>query len=200
MKENKLVFGVGINDAEYVVQKCIRDGNKRRLVWACPYYQRWCDMLRRCYSEAYHKNKPTYINCTVNEDWHRFSVFSECVDNQPNLLWKNCQLDKDLLVVNNKEYGPETCVFISRQVNMFLTDRERYRGEFLIGCTWSKGAGKFQAKCGDPFNKGSCYLGSFDNEYDAHVAWKNKKYEYACELALLQEDERVADALRARFK
>jgi len=34
---------------------------------------------------------------------------------------------------------------------------------------------------------------------DAHLAWKQQKHEYACLLADLQEDSRVADALRQRY-
>ena len=46
MKVEKLVHGVGANDADYVVRKWEEIGRidgkrKRKLVWVCPYYQVW---------------------------------------------------------------------------------------------------------------------------------------------------------------
>lgn len=62
--KTKLVYGVGINDADYVVQRKetieVNGVRKRRLVWVCPYYQVWRTMLRRCYSTKYHDRQPTY--------------------------------------------------------------------------------------------------------------------------------------------
>lgn len=53
MKEKKLVFGVGINDADYNVYKTgIVDG-KQTVLWICPFYRKWKDMMMRCYSESW---------------------------------------------------------------------------------------------------------------------------------------------------
>lgn len=48
-KKTKLVYGVGINDADYVVGVSKElpkvDGKrKHKLTW-CPFYLRWCNML-----------------------------------------------------------------------------------------------------------------------------------------------------------
>ena len=50
MKPKKLIYGVGINDADYVVKKWEEAGyingkRKRKQVWMCPYYRVWADML-----------------------------------------------------------------------------------------------------------------------------------------------------------
>ena len=52
MKTKKLVYGVGINDADYVTRKWetieVNDKQKQKLVWICPYYSVWTHMLERC--------------------------------------------------------------------------------------------------------------------------------------------------------
>ena len=49
----KLVFGVGINDADYAVTEYetteVNGVRKQKFVWGCPYYLTWKGMLRRCY-------------------------------------------------------------------------------------------------------------------------------------------------------
>jgi len=52
--QRKLVYGVGINDAEYQVNPAI-DGSRVM----CPAYAAWHGMMKRCYSDKYHNKKPT---------------------------------------------------------------------------------------------------------------------------------------------
>lgn len=59
----KLVFGFGIDDRE------------KKSFPGDPYYVKWYQMLRRCYSEAWHKKKPTYKGYQVCEEWRYFSNF-----------------------------------------------------------------------------------------------------------------------------
>lgn len=78
-------------------------------------YQVWHDMLRRCYSAEYQENQPTYIGCSVCDDWHNFQVFGEWFED--NYI-SGYHLDKDSLVKGNKVYSPDTCAFIPREENM----------------------------------------------------------------------------------
>ena len=76
MKSKKLVYGVGINDADYVVKKFETIGYvngkiKRKLVWICPYYSAWTSMLVRCYSTKYQDRCPTYKGCSASCDMLR---------------------------------------------------------------------------------------------------------------------------------
>jgi hypothetical protein len=57
----------------------------------------------------------------------------------------------------------------------------------------------FKGSCGNPFTGEGTYLGYFTDELACHKAWQAKKHEYACQLAELQEDPRVAQALRERY-
>lgn len=196
----KLVYGVGINDADYAVYKYeaieVNGKRKQRRVWICPYYRAWKDMLQRCYSAKLQERYPTYIGCSVTEEWLTFSVFKSWMEKQQ---WEGLQLDKDLLFEGNKVYSEETCVFVSRVVNSFMTDSGATRGELLIGVNWEKGAGKFRSQCSNPFNKKNEYLGYFTSELEAHQAWLKRKSELARELAAIQADERVAKALIMRY-
>ena len=200
MKVRKLVYGVGINDADYEVTKyetiIVNGKRKQKLVWFCPFYQTWRSMLKRCYSTKHQERYHTYAGCTVTEEWHTFSVFKNWMETQD---WQDKQLDKDLLVEGNKVYSPETCVFVTRMVNMFTTDRGNDRGEWLIGVCWDKGASKFRASCSSPFTKKQEYLGYHSCEQEAHEAWLKRKLEIAKELAAMQTDERVAEALISRY-
>ena len=198
----RLVCGVGINDAGYVTQVketvSYLDGKlKQKLVWICPFYQTWKSMIERGYSEKIKLERPTYKDVTVCEEWHLFSVFKSWMESQN---WEGNQLDKDLLIQGNKIYRHEACVFVSRQVNMFLIDSAATRGGFKIGCNWDRQSGKYRAQCSNPFTGEREQLGCFGDEDTAHQAWLSKKLEHAYALAALQTDERVAKALISKYE
>ena len=200
MMKAKLVFGVGINDADYVVQKKetveVNGKIKQKLVWVCPYYRTWKSMLQRCYSTRFQESFPTYKWCSVSEEWLRFSNFKSWMEKQD---WEGLQLDKDILFEGNKVYSEETCTFVTKGVNVFTTDRGNGRGEWLIGVCWDKNAGKFKSMCRNTFTKKQEYLGLFTCEVEAHQAWLKRKLELAHLLAAEQTDGRVAKALIERY-
>ena len=200
MKAKKLVFGVGINDADYVVQRNeiieVNGKQKLKLVWVCPYYRAWHNMLMRCYSTKYQERFPTYKGCSVSEEWLTFSVFKSWMERQD---WEGKQLDKDLLFNGNKVYSGETCVLVTKAVNMFTIDSGASRGEWLIGVCWHKGEGKFMSYCSNPFTKKQEHLGYFTSDIEANQAWLKRKLELAHLLAAEQKDERVAKALIKRY-
>ena len=100
MKPKKLVYGVGINDADYSVAKTEVIGHvdgkrKQKRVWGCPYYEVWANMLKRCYSAKCQGKQPTYKGCSVSEEWLRFSNFGRWMEVQD---FEGKQLDKDLAI------------------------------------------------------------------------------------------------------
>lgn len=200
MKPRKLVYGVGINDADYFVVRfetiVVNGKQKRKLAWACPYYRAWTSMLRRCYSIKDQERCTTYKGCGVSEEWKTFSNFKAWMEKQD---FEGKQLDKDILIEGNKVYSPETCGFVTQTVNNFITDRGNDRGEFLIGVYWHKPNEKFLSRCSNPFTGGQEHLGYFTCEQEAHSAWLKRKLELAYELAAIQEDPRVAKALIDRY-
>lgn len=197
----KLVYGVGVNDADYVVhltEELTRVDGKRKckLVWICPFYQTWKNMLARCINEKYQDRYPTYIGCTVCEEWLTFSNFRKWMEQQD---WEGKELDKDLLFIANKIYSPDTCVFVDKVTNGFTLGSGATRGKWPIGVSFHERSGKFQANCENPFTKKKEYLGLFICPNEGHLAWKKRKHELALQLADLQSDKRVAKVLRERY-
>ena len=62
--------------------------------------------------------------------WQYFTNFAKWFkDNYINRY----QLDKDMLVKNNNMYSPDTCIFITQELNLFLTLRDSCRGNLPLG-------------------------------------------------------------------
>lgn len=187
----KLVYGVGTNDADYQVQPMI---NGRQV--ECLFYRAWKCMLMRCYSGNFQVKNPTYIGCSVCDEWLIFSNFKNWLILNK---WNGQHIDKDLIVNGNKVYSPDTCCLIDNATNCFFLDRKSLRGDFMIGVYKDKRNGRYVASCRDPFTKKGKHIGYFDDELSAHLAWKNRKHQYALALADTQEDSRVAAALRIKY-
>ena len=200
-KKSKLVYGVGINDADYIVQlretiESCSGKPRRKLIWSCPFYSRWVNMLQRCYSEKYQQLHPSYVDCVVVEEWKTFSNFKAWMETQD---WKGKHLDKDLLFNKNKVYGPDTCLFVREVVNKFLNERDASRGEFPIGVNWDNNLNKFRSTCRNPFTGKKEHLGLFSTAIQAHHAWRERKQQLAKLLAAIQTDPRIAKALVDRY-
>lgn len=196
----KLVYGWGINDIDYPVTRYGVVNNKQKIIWTCPYYEDWAKMIQRCFDQKRIIKFPTYKNCTICEEWKYFSNFIKWVDSQPNRDWQNCCLDKDILCKDEKTYSPETCAYITKELNGFILDSRKSRGILMIGVTYGDSKQKpFRSRCNNPFT-GKCeYLGLFSSELEAHLAWKAKKHEHACNFAKLQKDERLIKKLTEMY-
>lgn len=198
-KKNELVYGWGINDVNTPIYHSNKVNGKRYVVWRCPYYVKWTSILQRCFDPKFKEKRPTYMGCTVCEEWKYFSNFKKWVDSQPNRDWQNCEPDKDILVDGNKHYGPETVVFITAGLNTFISHTKN-NGCTMLGVSIDKRKKKpFQARCSNPLTGKNIFLGYYSTELEAHLAWKARKHEIACIFAEQQTDPRVADALRRRY-
>lgn len=166
----KPVFGVGINDADYVV--CGKHGT-------CPYYKAWQNMLKRCYCDSYQAKQPTYVGCTVCDEWLSFSVFRAWMEKQD---WRGKELDKDILVPGNRVYSPETCLFVTRQINSLLNVREP--SPFPQGVYFDVSSGKFRAEF--TANGKKTYIGVFRTPREAGIAYKRAKAKHITKVAMSQ--------------
>ena len=182
----KLVFGVGINDADYITQPTVEG---TRVV--CPFYRKWKNMLKRCYSTKFQVTRPTYKGCSVAEEWLTFSNFRKWMVEQD---WKGNDLDKDLLLEGNKIYSSKTCVFICRALNSLFNESSAARGKLPLGV--SNHGKNYQAHV----NKDGklTYLGTFTTPEEAHAAWKKAKALIILNSLDLTNDIRVKEALRKR--
>jgi hypothetical protein len=185
MSRSRLVQGIAVNDADYVVE-----GQTGGIRWVCPYYKTWKSMVTRCYSEKYHAIRPSYSGVKVCDEWLTFSNFKAWMELQD---WEGNALDKDLLSQGSKVYSPDTCVFVSPRVNSFITEK-RSSGLLPTGVIYREDRKTFVAKLRSN-EHGYEYLGSFPTPEEAHQAWRSRKRELATELSLVQTDPRIADAL-----
>jgi len=118
LSKRRLVCGVGVNDADYMVH-FIKNGIKIR----CVYHATWTAMLKRCYSEACQKRQPAYIGCSVCDKWLIFSNFKAWMEKQD---FKGKHLDKDIKIKGNKVYSPEACSFVSAAENVIAASAKNY--------------------------------------------------------------------------
>ena len=173
-----LVHGVGINDSGH--------GN----VYRCAYYSVWISMLKRCYSRKLQDKYPTYIDCTVCKEWLTFSNFKKWMELQD---WQGKELDKDLLVSGNKIYSPDTCIFVTSDINKLLINSKASRGAWPVGVDFSIRSNKFRSRCS---SKGlSKHLGLFDTPMKAHAAWQNFKIKCILEAAENSNDKKISSCL-----
>ena len=200
MKE-KLVCNWGIYDVDAPTQKEEKlPCGKRKVVWRCVFYTTWAGMIRRCYSESSKIKYPSYLGCSVCDEWKFFSNFKRWMQRQE---YKGKELDKDLILKGNKIYSPANCLFLSPNVNTFIITSKSIRGEYPIGVTEYrlKDKVRFVANCRNPITKDRLrkYIGSFDTPFEAHKAWQKKKLEYAIALSNLPENGYLGDLLINRY-
>ena len=177
LARRKPLKGVGINDANYMV-KLLVDGKKTY----CPYYTAWSSMIDRCYGGRLQQRRPTYIGCSVVDEWLTFSNFKEWMKNQD---WKGKHLDKDVLRYGNKTYSPSNCIFISSALNNLIVTRVNSKGVYPQGVCLESYTGKYLASCG----VGGKYknLGRFDSVQEAELAYLKFKSEVIRKTAYEQE-------------
>lgn len=145
-------------------------------------YMFWNNMMKRAYDSKYKEKNPSYKDCTVCEEWHKFQNFAKwCEENHYEIEGERMELDKDIVVKRNSIYSPETCVFVPSSINKIFTKRQNKRGDFLIGVCWDKSCKCFKSYC-STLDKRE-YLGSFDDEVKAFLSYKNFKEKYIKSIA-----------------
>ena len=125
----KKVQGHGIND--------MPRGWRVENEWNKKVYQKWADMLRRCYDEEYHKTKngKNYIGCTVCDRWLTLSNFVEDVSkitgyDEERFLNGELELDKDKKNdTDNKSYAMTYCTWLSKPENHGLANKGKFSSD-----------------------------------------------------------------------
>ena len=162
----------------------------------------WNSMLKRCYSTKLQKKYPTYKGCYVSEGWLYYHNFKNWYnENYYEIDGKTSQLDKDILIKNNKIYSPDTCVFVPKFINTLFIKCQNSRGQYPIGVRYDKTSKKYIArlrvfKDGKKTRK---YLGSFNTVNEAFEAYKKAKEEYIKEVADEYKDKIPAKLYEAMY-
>lgn len=188
MKTNKLLYGVGV----YSRGKYACSINNKRT----KEYQLWSGMIRRCYPYKTQDKSKTYQDCTVSENFKNFQFFAEWCNQQIGFNLHGWELDKDILVRDNKVYSEDTCCFVPRDLNALLVKRNKSRGKLKIGVCWCTTHEKFVASCGmrGKYKR----IGYYSTELEAYLAYKRFKESYVksqTEIYRDQLDPRTYQAL-----
>ncbi len=169
-KSSKPVHGHGIKG-----DICTRDTHGKEL----KSYRAWHNMLKRCYNAEYQATNPTYLGCTVCEEWKTFSAFKNWFDANYRV---GLAIDKDILVHGNRIYSAATCVFVPPEINSLLTDHGRARGLCPQGVYFKKSTGRYVAQCGR-HGKGQKHLGLFDTPQEASDTYQTYKRKHITKVA-----------------
>lgn len=163
-------IGVGVHSPTHVI-----NGEKRNT----SAYEVWSGMIKRCYDER-SKSHHRYKDCIVCDEWHNFQNYADWY--YENLQGENWHVDKDLLVVGNRVYSPETCRFVPSEINSLFTGSSSMKGVHFC-----KNKRKYVAQIqkgelskGD--KKRQSYLGSFDKIDDAISAYDTAKCKHVKEV------------------
>ena len=159
-------YGFGVND-----MKMYHNGKMDK------WFDVWHDMLKRCYSHKFQINNPTYIGCTVCDEWLIASNFKKFYDEN---YVTGYELDKDLWIFNNKIYSPETCRFVPIQLNLLFNDSKAKRGDYPIGITKNKD--NYYIARINRYGK-RYYLGFRKDVESAYELYRTAKIEYVKEVA-----------------
>lgn len=127
-------------------------------------YAAWNHMLERCYCPKFLSKKPSYIGCSVCEEWLFFPTFQKWFDENYVEGWV---LDKEILVTGNKIYGSNYCLFAPTLITRMFNDCDR--GDYPTGVSFREHTGKFQAQLS--IDGKLKHLGYFTTVDDAHRAY-----------------------------
>ena len=180
-----ILFGVGILGLNFTKGES-----------STPMYDLWSGVMIRCYSPAWHKRKPSYVNCTSSDNFKYYPYFKEWCNKQIGFGNKGWQLDKDILVKGNKIYSEDTCCFVPLEINNLFIKGDAVRGKYPVGVNWSSNKNKFMSRVS--INGKRNYLGEYDTPEEAFYAYKQAKETYIKELANKWKDQidpRVYEAL-----
>ena len=160
-------------------------------------YNTWKSFLERCYDDKYKSKHPTYNECTVCNEWLYYPNFKKWFDeNYYEIDGERMELDKDILVQQNKIYSPKTCVFVPQRINTLFVKKNKNRGNCPIGVHYNKGIKKYIAQLE---KDGKCIkIGNFDSKNTAFQAYKMAKEKYIKEVADEYKDKipkRLYDAM-----
>lgn len=92
-------------------------------------YNCWNSMLRRVTG----RNSTCYKGCSVCEEWLCYQNFAKWWHENYYDCGEKLELDKDIKVVNNKIYSPDTCLLVPHSINSLFCKSTKSRGKYPLG-------------------------------------------------------------------
>lgn len=134
----------------------------------------WHHVNGRCRTgSAAQRRRPTYVGCSMSENFKDFQWFTEWHRQQVGYGIEGYAIDKDILTPGNREYNENRCVLVPAALNNFLTTRERLRGNYPIGVDCNKKQEGFRARvCIGGVQRFVGYFSTPEEAYQAYVAAK----------------------------
>lgn len=150
----------------------------------------WENMTQRCkVGGGYQKRNPSYIGCEMSELFKDFQGFANWYTEQVGYGCDNYDLDKDLLIPDNKIYSEATCVLVPHELNTFFRS---LRGD-MAGVFFDKRRNQIYSKI--VTSEGQKRLGSFLTVEEASKSYKAAKTKEACKWAdRILSGEYIVDA------
>ena len=197
LKSRKLIYGVGINDV--MIPGFIHTRT----------YRTWSGIIRRTDMRdpkfiAEERNQ-CYIDCTLDPRWFKLSVFKEWIEQWND--YENKEIDKDILILDNKIYGPETCLMVRPTINTFfkpnikrdlprgVTQNTSYDGSRGGKNLYRAQITKIGEKKKNQSRLGMIGLGHFPTIEEASAAYESARKEQIQFLIETETDIRVKNAL-----
>lgn len=186
----KKVYGTGIF-VPWGGYDCRKDGVITKA------YGLWANMLKRVYCPQQLAAEPSYTGTTVCADWHRSDTYWMWAEKQVGWLEEDYHQDKDILLYGNKQYNPDTVVFIPQKLNTFLVDCRKVRSEYGQG-VYKKG-NRFKVCIWN--NNKPISLGQYKNLEDATAKFAEAKTNIGLEWGRrlqageFEVDQRVIDRM-----
>jgi hypothetical protein len=136
-------------------------------------YADWSSMRVRVFSTISHKKCPNYAKVTCCPEWEYFSEFLKWFQESPltPVQKMNLCLDKDIRGLWSQHYSPDTCLYVTQEINNLFLVGKREERNYMFGVTYDKSSNKYRAQ-GKCVQKGvQMPLGRFKTELEAHHAF-----------------------------
>ena len=148
----------------------------------------WHAMRQRCGVGGSKKSNPAYVDCKISENFLNFQYFANWCQNQIGYEQIGYELDKDILVENNRLYCENNCRFVPQELNSFFCVRSGPISNLPKGVT----------RCRDKYMvrlAAAGYLGVYQTVEQAAQIYQNaRNNELAKWLQRLQDGEFVIDS------
>jgi hypothetical protein len=144
-------------------------------------YDCWSNMIKRCYYTKTQIKHPTYIGCTVCDEWLNFQVFAKWwYENYYEIEGERTEIDKDILVKGNKIYSPNTCCIVPHDINKLFTKSDSIRGDYPVGVCYDKYENKYISLLNKIHNGKNIQvkLGRYNTIKEAFEKYKEEKEKF----------------------
>jgi hypothetical protein len=131
-------------------------------------HNRWQHFISRCYNVK----QTAYENCSVCDEWHNFQNYCEWeIENYYCVGGERMDIDKDILVKGNREYGPNACVFVPTTINSMIASCTSRTAHLPLGVRKKKDT---YSACMSKNGK-FITIGTFPTPEEAFFAYKCEK-------------------------